>query len=65
MVELLVVVAVYTSLLSPQKVELSTKIMADIVESFMAVLSLDQGIQKMEQFLEKHIFPKLQVSYKV
>ena len=44
--------------------ELSTKIMADVVESFLAALSLDQGLDRTEEFLERHLFPKLQVSLK-
>lgn len=43
--------------------ELSTKLLADVVESYLAALSLDQGLHKTEQFLEKHLFPKLKVSY--
>ena len=38
------------------------KIMADVVESYIAALTLDQGLERAEQFLEEHLFPRLKVS---
>lgn len=48
--------------LTLQKVELSVKIMADVVESFLAALTFDQGLDTAEKFLEKYLFPRLKVS---
>ena len=49
---------------SPQKekIEISVKIMADIVESYLGALTLDQGLEAAEQFLQVHLFPTLSVS---
>ena len=41
--------------------ELTVKLQADVVESFLAALTLDQGLAAAEQFLDKHLFPKLMV----
>ena len=42
--------------------EISVKIMADVVESFLGALALDQGLEEVEKFLQTHLFPKLSVS---
>ena len=42
--------------------EISVKIMADVVESFLGALMLDQGLEEVEKFLQAHLFPKLSVS---
>ncbi|MFD1607659.1 ribonuclease III [Oceanobacillus luteolus] len=34
-------------------------ILADVFESFLGALYLDQGYEKVIQFLEKHVFPKI------
>ena len=37
------------------------KIMADVVESYLGALTLDQGLEVAEQFLKVHLFPSLSV----
>ncbi len=37
------------------------KIRADVVESYLAALTLDQGLDRTERFLEEHLFPRLKV----
>ena len=39
----------------------SSKMMADVVESFLAALVLDQGLMFAQKFCEVCIFPKLLV----
>ena len=40
---------------------LTGKILADVVESFLAALYLDKGFKYAECFLETVLFPKLEV----
>lgn len=42
-------------------IEISVKIMADVVESYLGALTLDQGLEVAEQFLKVHLFPSLSV----
>ena len=58
-------IIVTSSTYSTQKkdVVLSVKILADVVESYLAALTLDQGLEAVEKFLQVHLFPKLSVSY--
>ncbi len=44
-----------------QKLDLSVKLQADVVESFLAALTLDKGLSETEKFLEEYLFPKLLV----
>jgi len=46
-------------LFGPQEVQLSDKVLADLVESFLAALLLDKGLQFAQKFLEVCLFPKL------
>ena len=48
--------------LQKEKIEISVKIMADVVESYLGALMLDQGLEAAEQFLQVHLFPTLSVS---
>ena len=41
---------------------MSDKVLADLVESFLAALLLDKGLQFAQKFLEVCLFPKLAVS---
>ena len=45
-----------------EKIEISVKIMADVVESYLGALTLDQGLEAAERFLQVHLFPTLTVS---
>lgn len=36
--------------------------MADVVESYLGALTLDQGLEAAENFLQVHLFPTLSVS---
>lgn len=45
-----------------EEFEISGKIMADVVESFLGALTLDQGLDVAEKFLGAHLFPKLSAS---
>ena len=45
--------------------EISVKIMADVVESFLGAVVLDRGLKEVEKFLQAHLFPKLSVSHKI
>jgi len=38
------------------------KIFADLVESYLGALTLDKGLAKAEEFLNKHLFSRLKVS---
>ena len=49
-------------LLCEQEVKLSDKVLADVVESFLAALLLDKGLEFAQKFLEVCLFPKLAVS---
>ena len=49
-------------LLCEQEVKLSDKVLADVVESFLAALLLDKGLEFAQKFLEVCLFPKLTVS---
>lgn len=42
--------------------KLSDKVLADVVESFLAALLLDKGLEFAQKFLEVCLFPKLTVS---
>ncbi|XP_064395446.1 ribonuclease 3-like isoform X3 [Halichondria panicea] len=42
-----------------EKLDLSVKLQADVVESFLAALTLDKGLSETEKFLEEYLFPKL------
>ena len=37
------------------------KLQADVVESFLAALTLDKGLCAAERFLDEHLFPNLLV----
>lgn len=50
------------TLLQKEKIEISVKIMADVVESYLGALTLDQGLEAAERFLQVHLFPTLSVS---
>ena len=45
-----------------QHVEVGGKILADVVESYLAALLLDKGLPFCKKFLEICLFPKLSVS---
>ena len=48
-----------------QKLDVSIKIKADLVESYLAALTLDKGLEKAEAFLNAHLFPKLKVKLNI
>lgn len=49
-------------LVSPQEVSLTGKILADVMEAFLAALLLDKGLHFAQRFLQVCLFPKLKVS---
>jgi dsRNA-specific ribonuclease len=48
--------------LQKDTIDISVKIMADVVESYLGALTLDQGLEAAERFLQVHLFPTLSVS---
>ncbi len=48
--------------LQKDTIDITVKIMADIVESYLGALTLDQGLEAAERFLQAHLFPTLYVS---
>ncbi len=44
---------------------MSVKIMADVVESFLAAVTLDQGLNRAEKFLKGVLYPKLKVHKRI
>ena len=45
-----------------QTTEVGVKILADVIESYLAALLLDKGLDYCQKFLEVCLFPKLLVS---
>lgn len=50
-----------SSYVQKEEIEISIKIMADVVESYLGALTLDQGLAAADKFLQVHLFPKLSV----
>lgn len=57
-----IIVIPSTYFVQKEKVVISVKIMADVVESYLGALTLDQGLEEAEKFLQVHLFPKLSVN---